>query len=142
MTMADTTGRLGILARSSSDTGLAGILHQGFASVVLIYSGMMAVWGLFLWLRGRNPSGGYLGALILAEGVIVLQGLIGLVLLLLGHRPQDALHYLYGVVALMTLPTAYLYGDRGTERRDSLIFGLAGVFLVGIAIRAMTTGGA
>jgi len=51
------------------------------------------------------------------------------------------LHYLYGVLAVITLPSAYFYGDRASERRDSLILGLAGLFLVGVAIRSMTTGG-
>lgn len=115
-------------------------LHQGFSRVVLVYSLLMALWGLFLYARGSNPSGGYLGALVLAEGVAILQGLIGLVLVLQGHRPADALHYLYGVVAVLVLPGAYLYSSRGTERRDSLIFGLAGLFLVGVAIRGIATG--
>lgn len=116
-------------------------LHQGFASVVLLYSLFMGLWGLFLWLRRSNPSGGYLGALVIAQGVATLQVLIGLVLLAAGHRPHDALHYLYGVLAVLTLPTAYFYGSGGSERRDSIIFSLAGFFLVGIALRAMTTGG-
>jgi len=115
-------------------------LHQGFSRVVLIYSVLMALWGLILYMQGSNPSGGYLGALVLAEAVAVLQALVGLVLLLQGHRPGDALHYLYGVLAVVTLPFAYLYSDRATERRDSLIFGLAALLLVGIAIRAITTG--
>lgn len=117
-------------------------LHRGFFSVVLIYALMMAIWGIFLFLRGSNPSGAYLGALILAEGVAILQGIIGLVLVLQGHRPDDALHYLYGVVAVLVLPSAYLFSDSGTTRRDSLIFGVAALFLVGVAIRGATTGAA
>ena len=129
-----------VLAATKSDIGLAGVLHQGFANAVVLYALALAAWGIFLWARGRNPSGGYLGALIFAEGLILLQGLVGIALLVLGHRPHDALHYLYGVVAAVTLPSAYAFGDRGTTPRDSLIFGLAGLFLVGIAIRAFSTG--
>lgn len=130
-----------ILAAAETQKGIVQTLHTGFATVVLLYSLALGLWGLLLWLRGSNPSGGYLGALIIAEGVIILQGLIGLVLLVTGHRPHDALHYLYGVVAAITLPAAYFYGDGGRERRDSLIFGLAGLFLMGIAIRGIGTGG-
>ena len=115
-------------------------LHQGFARVVLTYGVFMALWGLFLFVRGSNPSGGYLGALVLAEGVAILQGIIGLVLVLQGHRPADALHYLYGVAAVLVLPSAYLFSNRATERRDSLILGLASLFLVGVAIRGIATG--
>jgi hypothetical protein len=114
--------------------------HQGFARVVLIYSLAVALWGLFLYVRGSNPSGGYLGALAINEGVAVLQAAIGLALVILGHRPPDVLHYLYGVVSVVTLPSAYFYSSGGTERKDSLIFGLAALFLAAISIRASMTG--
>jgi heme A synthase len=116
-------------------------MHQGFARAVLIYSIVLAAWGLFLYVRGRNPSGGLLGALIILEGLIVLQGVFGLVLLGVGHRPQSGLHYLYGLAALLTLPGAYFMSAGGRERRDSMVFGLAALFLVGVAIRGVTTGG-
>lgn len=141
MTHIQPPGSETIVAAASTQHNLALSLHQGFATVVLVYSFFMGLWGLFLYFRGSNPSGGYLGALVLAEGVAVLQGLIGLILLLQGHRPGDTLHYLYGVVAAITLPAAYFIGNGATERRDSLIFGLAGFFLVGIAVRGITTGG-
>jgi hypothetical protein len=82
-----------------------------------------------------------LGALILNEAVVVIQGILGVILLIQGQRPHQGLHFLYGVVALLVLPAAYFYSDGGSERRDSLVFGLAGLFLLGIAIRAVTTGG-
>jgi hypothetical protein len=129
------------LARQATHHGVVFSLHQGFAAVFLLYSLFMGLWGIFLYFRGSNPSGGYLGALVLDEGVAVLQGLIGIVLLLQGHRPHDALHYLYGVVAVITLPAAYFLGNGAQDRRDSGIFGLAGLLLVGIALRGMATGG-
>jgi heme A synthase len=128
-----------ILAAVKHDS-LVVTLHQGFGRVVLFYSILVAIWGVFLYFRGSNPSGGYLGSLVINEGVVILQGILGVVLLLLGNRPHDGLHFLYGVVALVTLPSAYLYSSRGSERRDSLIFGLAALFLFGIGIRAFTTG--
>ena len=115
--------------------------HMNWSRVVVIYAAFLAVWGLYLWIRGSNPSPGYLGALVIAEGIFLVQGLAGLLALSSGHRPHDALHYLYGGVLVLTLPAAYFFGDGGRERRDSLIFGLAGLFLIGIAIRGITTGG-
>lgn len=130
-----------VVTAASTQHNVALTLHQGFANAVLIYTVLLALWGLFLYLRGSGPSGGYLGALIILEGLGLLQGLIGLILLAQGHRPADALHYLYGVVLVLTLPTAYFYGENGTTRRDSLIFGLAALFLAGIAVRGIMTGG-
>lgn len=119
-------------------------LHQGFGRVVLIYSLLLALWGLFLYLRRQAPSGGYLGALILDEGVIVLQSLIGIVLYGEGYRPGQILHLLYGLAVFLTIPTAYLWAGAQREgaptRRDSLIFGLACLFLFGLGIRATMTG--
>jgi hypothetical protein len=115
-------------------------LHQGFSTVVLLYTAAVALWGLFLYFRGRNPSANFLGALAIDQGVVTIQSLIGVILLITGHRPGDNLHYLYGVAAVLTLPTAYLMSNGGRERRDSGLFGLGAVFLVFIAIRAIMTG--
>jgi len=118
--------------------------HMNWSRVVLIYSGILALWGLFLWVRKSNPSPGYLGALAIAEGVFLVQGISGLIAVITANgahdRPHDPLHYLYGVVLVLTLPAAYFFGDGGRERRDSLIFGLAALFIIGIAIRGITTG--
>jgi hypothetical protein len=126
---------------AAASPGFVLTLHQGFARAFLIYSVFLALWGLFLWVRGSNPVGGYLGALFILEGLAILQGLVGVVLFGEGHRPHDALHFLYGIVAVLTLPTAYFLSAEGTERRDSLVFGLATLFMVGVAIRGITTGG-
>jgi heme A synthase len=114
--------------------------HTSFSRVVVIYSGVIGAWGLFLFLRSANPSPGYLGALVIAEGVAVLQGIVGLVTRTQTSGPHDGLHYLYGVILVLTLPTAYFLSGGGTQRRDSLIFGLAGLFMLGIGIRGITTG--
>lgn len=127
-----------ILATVAHDIWLT--VHRDFAQVVIVYSGLLGLWGLLLWLMGRNPSAGLLGALVLDEGVVIVQAIFGLILLGQGHRPHDLLHLLYGLVSLLTIPFAYSMSAHGTQRRDSLIFGLAGLFLAGIAIRAVTTG--
>lgn len=115
--------------------------HAGFARALLIYSAILAVWGFAQWALGRNPSAGYLGALVILEGLAVVLGLVGLALVIGGNRPATVLHYLYGIVAVVALPAAYFLSAGGHERRDSLVFGLATTFLIGVAIRGMMTGG-
>jgi hypothetical protein len=119
------------------------LIHQNLAISVLLYMGAVGIWGLFQFARGSSPSGSYLGALILAEVLILVQGLIGWVLIVQGHRPQEGLHFLYGVAAVLALPGVYYspWVARGTERRDSLILGVTAFFLVGIAVRGIATGG-
>jgi hypothetical protein len=130
-----------VLAAGDSDVVL--LLHKNLAVSVLAYTLIVGLWGLLLYLRGSAPTGSYLAALILNEALVALQGLVGVALLGQGHRPHDALHYLYGIVLLLTLPAVYFspYVARGTERRDTLFLGLAGIFMVGLAIRAFATGG-
>ncbi|HEX6509380.1 MAG TPA: hypothetical protein VF221_17260 [Chloroflexota bacterium] len=125
---------------ATSTGGFTLTLHQGFARAFLIYSVLLGLWGLLLFVLGRNPSGGYLGALVIDEGLAVVQGIVGLVLRVQGHSPHDPLHYLYGVVAVISLPAAYYLSDGATTRRDSLYFGIACLFLVGVAIRGIVTG--
>ena len=128
------------MSLAAASNGPAFTLHQWFARALLIYSILLAAWGLFLYVRGSNPAGGYLGAIVILEGLAIVQGLVGIILLGEGHRPHDALHFLYGIVAVLSLPTAYFMSAAGRERRDSLVFGLAALFMVGVAIRGMTTG--
>jgi hypothetical protein len=75
--------------------------------------------------------------------LILVQGLVGVLLLAQGHRPKEGLHLLYGVAAVLALPGVYFspWVARGTERRDSLVLGLTALFMVGLAIRGIVTGG-
>lgn len=129
------------VAATTKNNGVIVSAHQGFFTVVVIYAALIGLWGLFLYVRGSNPSSGYIGAIVIMEGIAIVQGLIGLAVVISGHRPHDPLHYVYGVVAVVVLPAAYFFSDNASERKDSLIFGLAGLLLVGIAIRAAATGG-
>jgi|SRR5947209_14188620 len=122
-------------------TGFIVSLHQGFFTVVVVYAIIITLWGALLCLRGNGPSGGYLGALVIMEGVALFQGLVGLIVLVTGHRPHDSLHYLYGVAVALTLPAAYSFGRGGSDRRASGVYALGGLLLIGLAIRASTTGG-
>ena len=62
-------------------------------------------------------------------------------LVLSGARPVDNLHFLYGASVILTLPLVMSYiVDKKFSR--PLAFGLASLFMAGLAIRAITTGGA
>ncbi|HEY0580918.1 MAG TPA: hypothetical protein VGE94_01985 [Chloroflexota bacterium] len=69
----------------------------------------------------------------------VAQAIVGLGLLLTVGQPRDNLHFLYGASIILTLP---LVGSYIIDKRISrpLAYGLASLFMAGLAIRAMTTG--
>jgi len=66
----------------------------------LIASNLVAgLWGGVAWLQ-RRPSVGFWYALRVAQTVVVLQVILGLILVFIGHKAVD-LHYLYGGLPLL-----------------------------------------
>ena len=59
----------------------------------------VAAWGAVAWLRSE-PSVWFWYLLRVAQVVVVAQVGLGLWLLISGNRPEDELHYLYGVAIL------------------------------------------
>ncbi len=76
---------------------------------------------------------------ILGVFVLVLVGAaLGLVLLVTGPGPDDALHLLYAAVAVLVLPVARFLEP--LARRRSLALGVAGVALALLVLRLFQTG--
>ena len=101
---------------------------------------MIAVWGLFLYFRKLTPGGGFRSTLVLTEGLFVIQGLVGIAMFLAGRRPHDGLHWLYGILLVIVLPIAASFSAGRDQRRQALVYGIAGLFMAGLTIRAFTTG--
>ena len=101
---------------------------------------IIGIWGLVMYFRKLPPSGGFRSTLVLTEVLFVLQGVVGVGMVLGGRRPHDPLHWLYGVLLVLLLPIAASYTTGRGSRREALVYGIAGVFMAGLAIRALTTG--
>ena len=69
---------------------------------------------------------------------IALQVVIGIVLVVAGHRPP-VLHWFYGVATLVALPLAMLIGSSRERQEPVWLVGGAVATLL-FAFRAMTTG--
>ena len=115
-------------------------LHQLVARAMVLYYAIIGIWGIILAVRKAAPGPSYRGALVIGVVIGVLQAIEGVVLLVNGLRPADNLHYLYGASVIVTLPLVASYlADRKFSR--ALGYGLASLFMAGLAIRAITTGG-
>ena len=115
-------------------------IHGRIALALVLYYAAVGVWGVFLAFRKSAITPGYRGALFIGGGLAVVQALIGLFLVVTGGRPLDNLHFLYGATVIVTLPLVASYiVDKRISR--PLAFGLASLFMAGLAIRAITTGG-
>ena len=72
---------------------------------MLASNALTAGWGAVAWLRGV-PSVWFWYLLRVAQGTVVAEVVIGLILLARGDSPPDALHLLYGISPLVvTLAT-------------------------------------
>jgi hypothetical protein len=98
--------------------------------------------------EGRSDHRFAVDRLVLAvEAFIALDVGLGSLLLVTGARPSDALHLLYGLAALVTLPVGWWWGGRPDgpgaisvrHRRDGRLL-LAAAILVGIELRLVATG--
>ncbi|MGD2156753.1 MAG: hypothetical protein PVG32_07760 [Anaerolineales bacterium] len=117
-------------------------VHGRLANTVLLYLIVMVGWGLWRFFRKEGVGSSFWGALIIAEILIIVQGLLGGYLWLTGLQPDRGwIHILYGVVAATGIPAAYIYTKGREDRSTVLVYSLLALFLVGIALRAMSTGG-
>jgi len=118
--------------------GFPGI-HALLANVVLYYFLALTVWGYWRFYRKQGLSPDFWGALVIAEGLLVVQFLLGGGLWLAGFRPARSIHILYGIVTLLTLPGVYLYTKGRTEKPEMLMYATISLITAGLVLRAIST---
>jgi heme A synthase len=114
-------------------------LHELFSRALVLYFLLVGLWGLFLAIRRQPFNSAFQGALVISLVLGVVQALLGVLLLVTGSRARDDLHYLYGLSIIVALPLVQQLIARRTISRP-LAYGLASLFMMGLAIRAITTG--
>jgi hypothetical protein len=117
------------------------VIHARLLYTILLFFGALAIWGFVSYLRGRAISGSYRGALAIGELLMLAEFIIGLSLLIIGRQPaREAIHILYGVVAIIMLPGTFSYTRGRDSRWEQLTYAIVCLFLCGIALRALETG--
>lgn len=116
------------------------LFHDRLATTIILFFAIAGFWGLFEFARGGVLGGAISGILLIGQGLVLVQGLLGLVLFVWGDRPDDMVHLLYGFTAALILPFAWSYFRDRAPRQGLLIYSLIALFIVGLAIRGMTTG--
>ncbi len=139
-------------------------VHLAVGIFVIASNLVAGVWGGVAWLRSV-PTVGFWYALRTAQAAVVLQVALGAVLLLSGREASSGLHYLYGILPLgiSLLAEAARAGAAERElegldfeslpksrqhsvalaivRRETGIMAVSALVILGLAIRAATTGG-
>jgi hypothetical protein len=100
---------------------------------------ILGIWSFINYVRGRGLDGNILGAMVIGEILMIVQVIIGILLLVSGLYPARTIHFLYGSLTVLVFPALWFYTRGDTDRRASLIWGLAGLFMMGLALRAIGT---
>ena len=123
-------------------------LHYLNLFLILALGLITGIWGLILYFRKKTEtiSRPWRIALIITAADGLLQGILGVTLLLLGQKPGTGtdlyyLHYVYGALVVLALPVALTYATGGKKpRRDVLIYSLAALVIFAAGFRAWMTG--
>jgi hypothetical protein len=116
------------------------VLHQSLASVTAAAAFALLVAATVAQLH-RSPASISLVLLVRRVAIVAaaMAALTGVVLLVNGRRPREALHLLYGFLAIAAVPLAASLAARN-PRRGGLYHLLAGVLLLGLCFRLAGTG--
>ena len=114
--------------------------YWGYVSIVANALVGIAALGVFWYRRThelrRDRERPLWIATIVAEAALMVQVLIGTILVAAGHYKPVRFHMFYGFVAFLTVGLAYQY-RRSMRTRLELFYGLVGLFLMGLGIRAV-----
>lgn len=116
----------------------------GFAVVSVFAVGW--VWGGFAFVRKREPGDRFWTWLTVAQVVAGTQAIVGTLLLVVGRRPDEWLHYVYGYGPIAILMIAHRVArdsqlqERGAGVAPWAAFSLAAFVCFGLTLRAMMTG--
>jgi hypothetical protein len=110
--------------------------HKTWAYVAIVANGLVGAAALVAW-RSQRLRGRWLWIVtIIAEAAMMLQVLVGVILVASKDYTAPRFHMFYGFLAFLTVGFAYQYRAQMRGRRE-LLYGLAGLFLMGLGIRAV-----
>ena len=116
-------------------------IHSRLSTTLLLYLIIICLWGALRYIRNEDVNGSYSGALAIAEIIILVQGVIGLILYFMGLNPErGGMHILYGIVGALGIPAVYTYTKGRQDRKTLLIYVAVLLFNSGIFLRSMATG--
>jgi hypothetical protein len=126
----------------------------GFAVVAIFAVGW--IWGLGAWIAKREPGERFWLWLTVAQVTAGIQAVLGITLLLMGHRVEAAgtlggvLHYVYGLLPLLLFVVAHVIARAGNasllgfdparQIASWVPFAWVAFICFGLTLRALMTG--
>lgn len=116
--------------------GLLLDFHDLWGYVAIVANGIVGLLALAAW-RVRGVRGRWLWiATIGAQAAMMLQVIAGAILVASEDYTVSRFHMFYGFLAFLTVGLAYQY-RRQLRGRLELFYGLVGLFIMGLGIRAV-----
>lgn len=112
-------------------------VHADFAWVVVAANAAAGLWALAAHYREQLRVPALWRATVVAEVAIFVEVALGVALVALRDVEVAQFHAFYGFVAIATVGIVYSYRQQVAPHRY-LLYGLAGLFLMGLALRALT----
>lgn len=112
-------------------------LHADFAWVVVAANAAVGLWAVAAHYREQLRVPALWRVTVAAEVTIFIEVALGVALVALKHREVAQFHAFYGFVAIATVGIVYSYRQQVAPHRY-LLYGLGGLFLMGLALRAIS----
>lgn len=112
-------------------------VHADFAWVVVVANAIVGGWAIAAHYREALRRPALWRATLVAELTIFIEVALGVALVALRDVEVAQFHAFYGFVAIAAVGIIYSYRAQVTEHRH-LLYGLGGLFLMGLALRALT----
>ncbi len=114
-------------------------VHARLGIAVLV----VAVVGALLTLLARNRPGAIPTVRVfvrLCAGAAAIEALIGLVMVVAGQRPAEAIHFFYGAATVIPIPAAEALARRVHPQSEMRYLLVGAISTVLFGLRAVTTG--
>lgn len=118
------------------------LLHERLAVTARFYVAALGLWAAWLAVRRQGLSGGYLGALVVGEALLVAEAALGAAMwLAFGGSLGDGLHLLYGILVVLMWPFLFTMTRGSVGRPESISFAAGSFLLLLLLQRAVETAG-
>lgn len=116
-------------------------IHEGFSWVVVLSNAAVGLWALAAHYRPELRKPALWWATLAAELTVFVQVFLGVGVMRADDVEVDDLHALYGFSGIVAVGIIYSYRQQLAEKKY-LLYGLGGLFIMGLGIRNMFIGGA
>jgi hypothetical protein len=111
-------------------------LHEVLAWVAIVLNGVTGAWVLAAnWMENLRSKTMWFGVHT-AHAVVAVQVTVGALLVAGSDLEVDGTHMFYGFLTLLAV--GLIVGYRQLAQYRYLLYGLGGLFIMGLSIRAMT----